>query len=164
VAFADSDFMPTASVLEKLIAMDEAPWGDIRGRPLDARGLARRLREYGIKPQLMRQGSPIRGYRLADFEDAWLRYVPPSPGGSVTSVTSVTAPNRPPDNRSKIKAVTDVTLVTLPARNGAAWSEGTLCDHCGRSGAGGHWDWPDRPDGVWLHSHCEAPWFDSGGR
>ena len=23
--------------------------------------------------------------------------------------------------------------------------------------------WPGRPDGIWLHSRCEAPWYDSGG-
>jgi len=35
------------------------------------------------------------------------------------------------------------------------------CDHCGTLGATGRWDWPGRPDGIWLHSRCEEPWFDS---
>src|SRR5262245_54451096 len=34
------------------------------------------------------------------------------------------------------------------------------CDHCGTLGATGRWDWPGRPDGIWLHSRCEEPWFD----
>ena len=34
------------------------------------------------------------------------------------------------------------------------------CDHCGALGATGRWDWPGRPDGIWLHSRCEEPWFD----
>jgi len=25
-----------------------------------------------------------------------------------------------------------------------------------------NYHWPGRPDGVWLHSQCEAPWFDFG--
>jgi hypothetical protein len=33
------------------------------------------------------------------------------------------------------------------------------CDHCGTLGATGRWDWPGRPDGIWLHSRCEEPWF-----
>jgi hypothetical protein len=24
-----------------------------------------------------------------------------------------------------------------------------------------NYDWPGRPDGVWLHSQCETPWFNS---
>jgi hypothetical protein len=34
------------------------------------------------------------------------------------------------------------------------------CDHCGTLGATGRWDWPGRPDGIWLHLRCEEPWFD----
>jgi hypothetical protein len=37
------------------------------------------------------------------------------------------------------------------------------CDYCGQPGASGQWDWPGRPDGIWLHERCEAPWFDSKG-
>ena len=36
------------------------------------------------------------------------------------------------------------------------------CDHCGSQfGAMNPWDWPDRPDGIWLHPRCEKPWFES---
>jgi hypothetical protein len=38
-----------------------------------------------------------------------------------------------------------------------------LCDHCGTPGNLTPWDWPNRPDGIVLHSSCEAPWFDSKG-
>src|SRR5262249_28554200 len=39
-----------------------------------------------------------------------------------------------------------------------------LCDHCGGAvGAIRNYEWPGRPDGVWLHAQCEAPWFDSEG-
>jgi putative DNA primase/helicase len=38
------------------------------------------------------------------------------------------------------------------------------CDHCGGAvGTTRNYDWPGRPGGVWLHSQCEAPWFDSEG-
>jgi len=40
------------------------------------------------------------------------------------------------------------------------------CDHCGGNvGILNPWDWPGRPDGIWLHPRCEAPWVESeGGR
>jgi len=39
-----------------------------------------------------------------------------------------------------------------------------LCDNCGGAvGAMRNYEWPGRPDGVWLHAQCEAPWFDSEG-
>jgi hypothetical protein len=50
-----------------------------------------------------------------------------------------------------------------PAANGSAEAD-HRCDHCGQLGAAGPWDWPGRPDGIWLHSRCEAPWSDSGGQ
>jgi hypothetical protein len=37
-----------------------------------------------------------------------------------------------------------------------------LCDNCGRPATNGQrWNWEGRPDGITLHSSCEAPWFDS---
>jgi putative DNA primase/helicase len=39
------------------------------------------------------------------------------------------------------------------------------CDHCGGAvGTTRNYDWPGRPDGIWLHPRCEGPWFDSEGR
>jgi putative DNA primase/helicase len=35
-----------------------------------------------------------------------------------------------------------------------------LCNHCGTAGKLNPWNWPGRPDGITLHSSCEAPWFD----
>ncbi len=43
---------------------------DLNGKPLDARGLASRLRHYGIKPDVTRVGqATVRGYRRAALED-----------------------------------------------------------------------------------------------
>src|SRR5262245_10236105 len=39
------------------------------------------------------------------------------------------------------------------------------CDYCGSMlGAMNPWDWPGRPDGIWLHPRCEAGWMNSRGR
>jgi hypothetical protein len=66
----------------------------LKGKPLDDRGLARRLSPYGIKPTTIRiLASTAKGYRRSDFADAWSRYLSPlslSPEANVTRVTSET--------------------------------------------------------------------------
>jgi hypothetical protein len=100
----------TADLVARLLAMDEAPWGDIRGKPIDPRILARLLREYDIRPKVLRVGSGvIRGYDAADFADAWSRYLPPPPEKSVTAVT---AKQLAPDKLNGGGHVTDATHVT----------------------------------------------------
>ncbi|MER3407678.1 MAG: hypothetical protein C4292_02510, partial [Nitrososphaera sp.] len=42
------EFLTTATLLDKLHEMEDRPWGDWRGRPLSAHGLARLLRPFGI--------------------------------------------------------------------------------------------------------------------
>jgi hypothetical protein len=91
-AFEDAgvDKMPTEDLLERLNAMEESPWGDLRGNPLNARGLAWRLSKYSIRPSTVRDGSrTFKGYVAGWFADSWERYLaPPSPDSAVTSVTT----------------------------------------------------------------------------
>ena len=66
----------TEELIGALLALSEAPWGDLRGKQLDARGLARRLGRYGVKPHLLRLGDQVlRGYLAADLHDPWKRYL-----------------------------------------------------------------------------------------
>jgi hypothetical protein len=66
--------------VDKLIAIEESPWGDLRGKPLDARGLAHRLKAFEIAPHTIRIVSETpKGYEAADFADAWARYLPSLP-------------------------------------------------------------------------------------
>jgi len=72
----DPDSAHTEQLLEELHRIDEAPWADLRGRPLDPRGLARLLRRYGIASTSVRVGDrAAKGYRRADLHDAWSRYL-----------------------------------------------------------------------------------------
>ena len=85
--------MSTESILSDLQAIEEGPWADLRGKPLDSRGLAHRLGRYDINSKVIRLGtSTARGYAREDLHDAWQRYLGPSLStqGNVTSVTSVT--------------------------------------------------------------------------
>ncbi len=75
--FGGCERLATEEILTALCALDEAPWADLRGKALDARGLSRRLGKYDIHPKQMRQGERnVRGYDLADLADAWSRYLP----------------------------------------------------------------------------------------
>ena len=102
--------IPTADLLEALVKLDEAPWGDLRGKPLDARGLARRLSPYGVKPATHRVGEMVfKGYVASDLHDPWSRYLgSPSPD-TVTSVTAVTGgvDGAPPSVTDDPLSVTD---------------------------------------------------------
>lgn len=75
--FGFEDQLPTERILDALHKLDESPWGDLRGKPLDARGLAQRLRPYEVKPTTIRTAlSTPKGYRRTDLVDAWNRYLP----------------------------------------------------------------------------------------
>src|SRR5262245_6656846 len=72
-----ADALPTTVLLKALVDLPESPWGDLKGKAITDRSLARRLHQYGIKPKVVRVGENTpRGYHRADFHDAWLRYCP----------------------------------------------------------------------------------------
>ena len=77
VVFNGADKLPTETILAALTAMDESPWGDLRGKPLDPRGLARRLAKYDVSPKPIRfdDGTISRGYEAAELTDPWSRYL-----------------------------------------------------------------------------------------
>ncbi|MFH9661669.1 DUF3631 domain-containing protein [Streptomyces sp. NPDC017248] len=80
------DRLPTIAILDRLNALDDAPWADLHGKPLDNRRLSRMLAEYMTadnQPITSRNiktaGSVLKGYYAADLTDAWARYCPPPP-------------------------------------------------------------------------------------
>ena len=77
--FGHHDALPTDTVLDRLTSLPESLWAELRGgKPLDARGLARRLEKYGVKPVQYRDAAgKHRGYRAADLADPWGRYLLP---------------------------------------------------------------------------------------
>lgn len=89
--FADADRMSTDAILKALHAMDEAPWSDLRGKPLDARGLALRLKPYGIGSKNVRDGAAVvKGYERGELTDAWARYLSLSHVETATAATHAT--------------------------------------------------------------------------
>lgn len=81
-AMGDRDRIGTADLLGRLHDMESAPWGSIKGEPIDARFLARTLGKYEIETNntLKIDGRPVKGYHRSHFADAWDRYLPaPAP-------------------------------------------------------------------------------------
>lgn len=99
---AGTDRLPTETIIERLVKMDESPWGDMRGKELDARGLARRLTKYEVKPHPLRVADRVfKGYDAADLADPWQRYLDDDGEGDRTTLS---IPAAPPES-----AVTSVT-------------------------------------------------------
>jgi hypothetical protein len=77
----------TRDLVARLTEDSEAPWGDLRGKPLTDRTLARFLKPFHVRPKPIRIGDEVfRGFERAQFEDAWSRYLPSSPSPDVTAL------------------------------------------------------------------------------
>jgi hypothetical protein len=115
--FGDEEQMTTEAILHALNRMPEAPWGDLKGRPLDQRGLARQLRKYGVKPKVLRVGNATpRGYTRESLHDPWEAYLPRlSPERSATSATSATGGEKPGDFNWKDVADAEEAMRNRPA-------------------------------------------------
>ena len=86
----DHDALHTKTILAELHKLEDAPWGDFKGKPLSDNQLARRLRHYDVKPTDVRIGVVLKGYRRADLHDAWRRYLPPLSEEGATGATGAT--------------------------------------------------------------------------
>jgi hypothetical protein len=90
--FGNADTMHGEAILTELHKIEEAPWRDWYGRPLNARDLAGLLKPFDISPTDVKiDGRNKRGYRREFFHEQWTRLLPPAEGGSATSATSATA-------------------------------------------------------------------------
>jgi hypothetical protein len=90
IIFGGHDQLSTASILESLAALEEAPWGDMYGKPIDSRRLARMLGKYGAHPKVVRIGDTTpRGYTREALTDLWRRYLPAVSATDETSATSL---------------------------------------------------------------------------
>lgn len=97
--FGNREAVSSHDLIAGLIDLEDSPWGDLKGKPLDGRRLAKLLRPYEVSSKPIRIGTSVsKGYSRADLHDAWVRYLSPEtspPLGlphnvSVTSVTSET--------------------------------------------------------------------------
>ncbi|WP_329559826.1 DUF3631 domain-containing protein [Streptomyces uncialis] len=97
-AFGDAERLLSADLVDRLTALDDAPWADLDGKPLTPRTLARLLGDYvtadnePIRSRNIKTGprTVSKGYYASDLADAWLRYCPPGSPQSATAATSAT--------------------------------------------------------------------------
>ncbi len=132
--FEGHDQMQTATILERLVELEESPWGDLKGKPLNPRGLATKLKQYDVVAKVLWFGSrQARGYTSADLTQAWKRYLHSQSATSVTSVTSVTTTDDAPAIAGA--DITDVTDVTrLSDRREEILSRRHKCWQCHKHG------------------------------
>jgi hypothetical protein len=115
--FREAVALYTTTLLERLQNLDEAPWSDLFGKPLDSRGLARRLRPYGVKSKDVREGGtgdPRKGYRREDLHPAWERYLSAA-GDDATPATWATSQVNPPPMKV---GVADASATSGPTATG----------------------------------------------
>ena len=76
---ADAICITTRDLIERLCEMDETPWKHFsKGKPITDRQLAKQLKNFKISSADLRMGHDVRkGYKLEDFHDSFLRYLPP---------------------------------------------------------------------------------------
>ena len=73
------DYLTSKTIIERLTADPEKPWAEwSRGKPITEKGVAGLLHEYHIASRTVGpRDTHARGYRKADFKDAWQRYLMP---------------------------------------------------------------------------------------
>ncbi|MCU7822208.1 DUF3631 domain-containing protein [Kitasatospora sp. DSM 101779] len=96
--FYGAERLTSATIIERLTGLDDAPWADLDGRPLNTRSLSRMLGEYvtatnqPIRPRNIKIGTAVaKGYYADDLADAWSRYCQSVPEKSATAATAATA-------------------------------------------------------------------------
>jgi len=91
--FGDQEAVSTDQLIADLTKLDEAPWGDLRGKAISSRLLANLLKPYGVRPKVVRIGlATPRGYAREDLHDPWIRYLGVPAQESATSATTATEP------------------------------------------------------------------------
>lgn len=92
IIFGDAEALHTEVILERLhqgVDLDpntpwkldaDAPWNDLHGKPIAARGLATMLKKYDVGSTKVKVGGEsLQGYRREHLWDAWQRYLPSTP-------------------------------------------------------------------------------------
>ncbi|MHA5050282.1 DUF3631 domain-containing protein [Streptomyces sp. SD15] len=86
------DKLPTVAILDRLNALEDAPWADLNGKPLDNRRLSKMLSEYMTADNepigsrnIRTAGGVLKGFFTKDLEDAWARYCPPPPAATTAT-------------------------------------------------------------------------------
>jgi Protein of unknown function (DUF3631) len=109
---ADAEALYSATILDALHKLDEAPWADWYGHLLRPRELASLLRGYGVRPRDVREhgtGPQRKGYARTDLYEPWARYVPRQPRHARHDDEAAAQPGRAPVADAESAAATSAT-------------------------------------------------------
>lgn len=108
---AGTEKMSTTDILAALCDLDDAPWADLHGKPIDSRRLSKELARYGLKPKNLRlpTGAVAKGYHIDGHDglaDVWSRYLsqPATTATSATAQLSTVAGTNPVTDTSATSA------------------------------------------------------------
>jgi putative DNA primase/helicase len=164
----DVDRIASAYIVSVLVEKEERPWPEYRkGKPITARQVASVLKPFEITPHSVRIGSMTpKGYELADFKDAFGRYLSDKSATAqqTQKITMLSAtPSGPVANgvadrmveNSQCCGVADnFGMLMANSATGTEATEKTFCQACGNEIA--EYDDSAIPfaDGGWRHLRC----------
>jgi hypothetical protein len=158
IIFGNANEMSSKTLLAGLHQIEEAPWADIRGKPLDERGLAARLRQYGVRSKTIRvDGETPKGYTRADLADVWSRYLPQSGAKPATSATSATEGSTvvAAGSYESMACATQVSCDVADVADVARWQDSErVCAHC-QAGGESFCEASVAGKTIWLHLRCK---------
>lgn len=133
------DAISSVELVNDLVAIEGGDWSEYRdGKPLTKNTLARLLSRDGISLSTIRtRTGTLKGYKLAQFEDAFTRYLPQTPATSPYPPSQTVTPSQPAEN------------LGIPGI-----SETEHQDPCDGSGMSENPSFPAPCDGV---TDCEPP-------
>ena len=165
------DEITSAALIERLIAIVPRPWAECGkgGKPITQNKLARFLKPLGIGPKLLGDFR-LHGYRRAQFDDAFERYLSPQP--PVSNRSPAHNPAKPGESdpiqtahlesgRAVSNSAEAKQTQGYERMSGLEGGSSGLCALCGSPG-GEFCAWGDRT--VWLHPECQRAYASGDAR
>jgi hypothetical protein len=100
------DYLTSKAIIDDLTSDPEKPWAEwSRGKPITEKGVAALLHGYGISSRTVGpKGATAKGYRKADFEDVWRRYLTPQESGLHSEPNILPSTRRPRADSGHVRA------------------------------------------------------------
>jgi Protein of unknown function (DUF3631) len=120
-----ADRLSSEDLTNYLVALDERPWAECKGgRPMTKFQLSRLLKDYGIVSKTVRLdgGRTPKGYHLADFADAFQRYLSSDPAAQLA-----TSPQAAEIKTFEVKPVSPQPSPCFELRNDSFASKSATC-------------------------------------
>jgi len=143
-----ADRLHSTDLVAALVALTERPWPEHRrGKPLTENGLARLLKPFKVHSKQVRVGAVSKkGYELADFADAFARYLPRDPPSEPKQRNNVGGEQVSEEFRNETPS-DPVSVEKLPKPNSGAGCFGVSVEKGEAQGGNG-----SDPDPTWFGS------------